>query len=80
MLSAMPTTNPARISQAPSPQIGLGMKKPRLFRKVLKLRKFSPPSGTPSSMLSRGCGSTDSTPKYQKKMTSSGGMLRKIST
>jgi hypothetical protein len=34
----------------------------------------------PVSMASRGAGRTAMTPKYQNRMTRSGGMLRKIST
>jgi hypothetical protein len=57
-------------SQEPSSQTGFGTKRPRLLS--------SEPKG--SLKLSRGPGRIASTPRYQKKMTSSGGMLRKVST
>ena len=66
----MPTTKVATVTQNRSPGTGRGTNRPRLLSSI-----------TPSIlMLSRGTGSSLRTPKYQMKMISSGGMLRKSST
>ena len=56
-------------AQKPSAAVGAGMFRPRLLRKKVSLM----------FRLCRGPGNGRNTAKYQKKICSNGGMLRKIS-
>ncbi|MHC2455617.1 hypothetical protein ACVMIX_002258 [Rhizobium leguminosarum] len=70
MVATIAITRAMPTAIIPVSKIGFGKASPLLLRNIL--------NGRPTD--SRGCGKTERTPRYQKKMTSSGGMLRKTST
>ncbi|MNN55422.1 hypothetical protein D3C81_1702950 [compost metagenome] len=69
MIARITSTRLTRKGRKPSVMVGAGMYRPRLLRKKC----------SPMARLWRGPGMGSITAKYQKKICSSGGMLRKVS-